>query len=55
MSDFQKHMERLLEDPELRAEYEALQPEMEMIRAQIEVQKAEFLLTQVRRNISQPL
>ena len=33
MSDFQKHMERLLEDPELRAEYEALQPEMEVIRA----------------------
>lgn len=35
MSDFQKFKEELLKDPELRAEYEALKPEMEVIRALI--------------------
>lgn len=35
MSDFLKHKERLMKDPEFRAEYEALMPEMEVIRALI--------------------
>ena len=33
MNDFQKFKEELLKDPEVRAEYEALQPEYEVIRA----------------------
>ena len=33
MSDFQKFKEDLLKDPEVRAEYEALKPEYEVIRA----------------------
>lgn len=35
MSDFQKFKKELLKDPEVRAEYEALRPEMEVIRALI--------------------
>ena len=35
MSDFQKFKKELLEDPEVWAEYEALRPEMEVIRALI--------------------
>lgn len=33
MNDFQKFKEELLLDSEVRAEYEALRPEMEVIRA----------------------
>lgn len=33
MNDFQKFKEKLLLDSEVRAEYEALRPEMEVIRA----------------------
>lgn len=33
MNEFQKFKEELLKDPEVRAEYEALKPEMEVIRA----------------------
>ncbi len=33
MNDFQKFKEDLLKDPEVRAEYEALKPETEVIRA----------------------
>lgn len=33
MSDFRKFKEELLNDPETRAEYEALHPEMDVIRA----------------------
>lgn len=33
MSDFRKFKEELLKDPEVRAEYEALKPEYEVIRA----------------------
>lgn len=35
MSNFQNFKEKLLKDPEVRAEYEALKPEMEVIRALI--------------------
>ena len=35
MIDFQKYKEQQLQDPEFRKEYEALQPEMEVIRALI--------------------
>ena len=35
MSNFQKFKEDLLKDPEVRVEYEALKPEMEVIRALI--------------------
>lgn len=35
MNDFQKFKKELLKDPEVRAEYEALRPEMEVIRALI--------------------
>ena len=35
MNDFQKFKKELLKDPEGRAEYEALRPEMEVIRALI--------------------
>jgi len=35
MDDFQRLKEELLKDPEVRAEYEALKPEMEVIRALI--------------------
>lgn len=33
MNEFQKFKEELLKDPEVRAEYEALKPEYEVIRA----------------------
>ena len=33
MSDLQKLTEELLQDPEFRKEYEALQPEMDITRA----------------------
>ncbi len=33
MSDFRKFKEELLKDPEVRAEYDALKPEYEVIRA----------------------
>ncbi len=35
MSDFQKFKAELLKDPEVAAEYEALQPEYEVVRALI--------------------
>lgn len=35
MSDFRKYLEKQLEDPEFRAEYEAQQPEFEAMRAVI--------------------
>lgn len=35
MSDFQKYLSEQLEDPEFAAEYEALRPEYEAIRAMI--------------------
>ena len=35
MSDFQKFKKERLEDPEVWAEYEALRPAMEVIRARI--------------------
>ena len=35
MNDFQKFKKELLKDPEVRTEYEALRPEMEVIRALI--------------------
>lgn len=35
MSDFRKFKEELLKDPEVQAEYEALRPEYEVIRALI--------------------
>lgn len=35
MSDFRKYLEKQLEDPEFRAEYEARQPEFEAMRAVI--------------------
>lgn len=33
MSEFQKFKEEQMQDPEVRKEYEALQPEMDVIRA----------------------
>ena len=35
MSDFQKYLNEQLEDPEFAAEYEAMRPEYEVIRAVI--------------------
>ncbi len=47
MSDFQKLKEELLKDPEVRAEYEALKPEYEVIRALINA-RLEQNLTQAQ-------
>ena len=33
MDDFQRHLERQLQDPEFRAEWEAQEPERELMRA----------------------
>lgn len=38
MMDFQKYKEQQLEDPEFRKEYEALEGEMNAIRAQFRAQ-----------------
>lgn len=38
MIDFQKYKEQQLEDPEFRKEYEALEDEMNAIRAQLRAQ-----------------
>lgn len=38
MMDFQKYKEQQLEDPEFRKEYEALEGEMNAIRAQLRAQ-----------------
>lgn len=35
MDDFQRHVEELMQDPEFRREYEAIQPEYETMRALI--------------------
>lgn len=47
MGDFRKLKEKLLEDPEVRSEYEALQPETEVAKALIRA-RTEQNLTQAQ-------
>lgn len=40
MSDFRKYLEKQMDDPEFKAEYEAQQPEFEAVRAVISARLA---------------
>jgi transcriptional regulator with XRE-family HTH domain len=40
MSDFSKYLNEQLKDPEFKAEWDALEPEYQIIRAMIEARKA---------------
>ena len=39
MSDFREYLNKQLEDPEFRAEWDALQPEMAIVQAMIDARK----------------
>ena len=39
MSDFQKHLEKQLQDPEFKKEWDNLEPEFAMIQAMIDARK----------------
>lgn len=39
MSDFRNYLNKQLEDPEFRAEWDALQPEMAIVQAMIDARK----------------
>ncbi len=45
MGDFKKFKEEMMQDPEVRKEYEALQPEMDVIRA--------LLNARIEKNLTQ--
>lgn len=41
MSEFREYLKEQLKDPEFKKEWDSLQPEMEIIREEIEERKAE--------------
>lgn len=43
MSDFQKFKEEMLNNPEIKEEYEALEPEFNIIQAMIDTRKSQNL------------
>ena len=46
MSDFRKFLDEQLEDPELKAEWDALQPERALVQAMIDARKRTGLTQQ---------
>lgn len=46
MSDFQKYLKEQLKDPEFKAEWDALQPEMALVQAMIDARKQTGLTQQ---------
>ena len=43
MSDFRNFLNKQLEDPEFKAEWEALQPELSLVQAMIDARKVSGL------------
>ena len=46
MSDFQKYLEQQMKDPEFEAEWKALEPEYQIMRAIVEARKKSHLTQQ---------